>query len=254
MDIALITGASSGLGAIYAKTIIDLCPELDEIWLIARRKDRLEQFAMTHPQMRIRSIPLDLSMDSSYSELGSMLAEYDPNIRILINNAGAERTDPFASMSEADLLTMINVNVKGVTMVSRICLPYMKAGSICIMTCSVSYFFPVPDQSVYSASKAYVQFLSRALREEFRKQKVNILALCPGNMDTEMNPKGGESQSAIVDKLPFLDMDKITRKSISKARKGKATYTPGAFYGFYMIMTRIMPSSLMMKIVGRTYR
>lgn len=253
MNIAIITGASSGLGVEYAKTIIELYPHLDEIWLIARRKERLEKFAKEHTQIAIRPVALDLSQNSSYDELEQLLEKEKPNVKILVNNAGFERPGAFVSMQKSDILSMIDLNIKGFTMINRVCLPYMRAGSVGIMTCSVSSFCPVPYQAVYSASKIYVRFMSRALREEVRKDGINILAMCPGNMDTEMNPKGGTSQSDKVDKLPFLDMKKITRKSIQLAKRGYALYTPGGFYKLYRAASKAVPSAWMIKIVGKSY-
>lgn len=253
MNIAVITGASSGLGAQYAKTVIELYPHLDEIWLIARRKERLKKFAKEHKQITIRPVALDLSQNSSYNELELLLEKEKPNIKILVNNAGFKRPGAFVSMKKSDILSMIDLNVKGFTMINRVCLPYMKSGSLGIMICSVSSFCPVPNQAVYSASKIYIRFMSRALREEVRKDGINILAMCPGNMDAEMNPKGGTSQSDKVDKLPFLDMKKITRKSIQLARKGYALYTPGGLYKFYRFVSKAMPSAWMVKITGKSF-
>lgn len=253
VDIAIITGASSGLGVEYAKTIIEMYSNLDEIWLIARRKERLEAFAKEHSQVKIRPILLDLAQNSSYDELETILEQGKPNIKLLVNNAGFERPGAFSMMNKSDILSMIDLNVKGFTMVNRVSLPYMSKGSLGIMTCSISSFCPVPNQAVYSASKIYVRFLSRALHEEVKKDGINILAMCPGNMDTEMNPKGGNSQSDKVDKLPFLDMKKITRKSIELAKKGHAIYTPGGFYKAYRFVSKVLPSALMIKIVEKSF-
>lgn len=253
MDIATITGASSGLGVEYTKAIMETYPSLDEIWLIARRKDRLEKFAEEHKQIKIRPVALDLPNNVSYEELKELLFKEQPNIKILVNNAGFERPGDFVTMKESDILSMIDLNVKGFTMINRTCLPYMKKGSFGIMTCSISSFCPVPNQAVYASSKIYVKYLSRALREEVKKDGINILAMCPGNMDTEMNPKGGSSQSEKVDKLPFLDMKKITRKSIKLARKGKAIYTSGGLYKLYRFASKVLPSSWMIKIIGKSF-
>lgn len=254
MNIAVITGASSGLGAEYARTIIQSGEKLDEIWLIARRKERLNKFAEEYRQVAIRPVALDLSTNHSYDELDELLKQENVSIKILINNAGFERPGKFISMDKTDILSMIDLNIKGFTMINRVCIPYMKAGSIAIMTCSVSSFCPVPNQAVYSASKIYVRFLSRALREECKNDGIHIMAMCPGNMDTEMNPKGGNSQSDKVDKLPFLNMGVITKKSLLLAKKGRAIYTPGAFYKMYRIVSKLFPSAWMIKIVGRTYQ
>lgn len=253
MNIAVITGASSGLGVEYAKTVIEMFPDLDEIWLIARRKERLVKFANEHPQVKIRPVPLDLSLDTSYEELDALLKAENATIKILINNAGYERSGTFSAMKNEDILSMINVNIKGFTMVNRVCLPYMKANSIGIMVCSISSFIPVAHQAVYSATKAYVRYISRAIAQEVHKDGIHILAMCPGNMDTEMNPKGGTSQSDKVDRLPFLDMKVITKKSIELAQKGQGIYTPGGLYKFYRFASKVLPSALTVKIIGGMY-
>lgn len=253
MNIGVITGASSGLGAQYLNALIETYPKLDEIWLIARRKDRLEKLAEEHKEIKIRPIALDLSKDESYYELENLLINENPVIEVLINNAGYEKTGILKTMDKNYVLSMINLNVKGFTMINRVCLPFMKKGSIGIMTCSISSFVPVPKQAVYSASKIYVKYLSEALHAETKKDGINILAMCPGNMDTEMNPKGGTSQSDKVDKLPFLDMKKITRKSIKLAKKGKAIYTPNGLYKLYGFASKVLPTSLMIKIISKSF-
>lgn len=159
MDIAVITGASSGLGKVFAEKVCARYKDLDEIWLIARRKDRLEQFAQEHPDVKIRPISMDLSLDSSYEELAEILAEASPNIRVFINNAGFNKMDRFDKAKKSDILSTINVNVKGMTMVNKVCLPYLSKGSFEIITGSVGSFAPIPGQAVYSGSKVYTRFL-----------------------------------------------------------------------------------------------
>ena len=201
----------------------------------------------------IRPISLDLSINNSYNVLNELLEKEHATIKILINNAGFEKTGHFKQMKTTDILAIIDLNIKGFSMINRICIPYMIKGSIGIMTCSISSFCPVPSQAVYSASKAYVRFLSRAIAQECKNEGIHILAMCPGNMDTEMNPKGGSSQSAQVDKLPFLDMEIITKRSIVLAKKGRTVYTPGVFYKMYGLVSKLFPTSWMLKIVGRAY-
>jgi len=253
MNIAIITGASSGLGMEFAKTIIEGSYEVDEVWLIARRKERLEQLANNYSDIKIRSIALDLSKTDSFLELDVLLRKENPNIKILINNAGFERAGRFEDMKQEDILNMIDLNIKGATLVNKSCFPFMKKGVYEVLTCSVSSFCPVPSQTVYSASKAYVKFMGRALRMEMKKNGVNILTLCPGNMNTKMNPKGQHAQSEMVDKLPFLDLRVLTKKSLEKARKGHATYTPGMFYKMYGFVCKLLPTSWMLEIVKNSY-
>ena len=254
MNIAVITGASSGLGVEYLDAIAELYPGLDEIWLVARRKDRLEKLTEKYLSVKIRPVVLDLSSDDAYLALSDLLEETDPVISILINNAGIEKTGRFDETEYSAIKGMINLNVKGMTMVDYACIPYMKAGSFIIHTCSVSSFAPVPSQTVYSSSKAYMRFFSRSLREEMKKKDINVFMMCPGNMDTEMNPKGQHSQSEMVDNLPFLDMKVITRKALKKAQAGKAIYTPGVFYKGYRLLSKILPSCIMIRITRKSYQ
>ena len=147
MNIAIITGASSGLGAEFLRAVAEKHPELDEIWLIARRRERMEQRIAELLYQHFRIIPLDLGSDEAYQELESVLHSEKPDIRVLINNAGYEKSGIFVEMEEADIQKMLSVNVKGLTMVQRVCAPYMHSGSYAVLTCSVSSFTSVPHHS-----------------------------------------------------------------------------------------------------------
>lgn len=249
MRIAIVTGASSGLGVVFTQTIANKYKDLDEIWIIARRKGRLDDFSKTCSNINIRVLALDLGNNSSFIALDEILQKENPEIQVLVNNAGYEKTGDFDKMNTDDIMAMINLNVKGMTAMNRLCFPYMKSGSFAILTCSVSSFVSIPFQAVYSATKAYVRFLGAALREEMKSKKINILSLCPGNMDTEMNPKSEMTQSKKVNRLPFLNLKMVAKKSLDKAQKGKAVYTPGEFYKFYRFTSEILPSEFMIKFI-----
>lgn len=253
MKIAIITGASSGLGVKFLEAVISKYPNLDEYWIIARRKERLDELANKFKEKKIVCIEADLTSEQSYKDIENRLENDKPIVKVLINNAGYEKSGYFADMNNSDLQNMINVNIKGMTIIQRLCVPYMGAGSYTVITCSVSAFVPVPNQTVYSASKKYVYYFGRALRAELSAKKINVLLLCPGNMDTEMNPKGQARQSKQINKLPFLDMEKLTKKALEKAENGKAVYTPGGFYKFYRIAAKVLPSSIMIHFVKGYY-
>ena len=253
MNIAAITGASSGLGVKFLDAIIRKYPNLDAYWIIARRIDRLEALAKKYPSKKIVPIEANLSNETSCVKIKNKLKTEQPMIKIFINNAGYEKSGPFSSMHERDILNMISVNIKGMTMIQRICLPYMQAGSFGIITCSVSAFAPVPNQAIYAASKKYAYYFGKALREELYKKEINILLLCPGNMDTEMNPKGKGRQSQKISRLPFLDMEKLTIKALELAEKGRGIYTPGWFYKGYQVVSKMLPSAWMIKMTGWFY-
>ena len=252
-NIAVITGASSGLGVEFLEAVVNRYPQMDEYWILARRKERLDKLAGKYKNKKVVAIEVDLSEEASYDGLIQRMEAEKPQVKVLINNAGYEKSGKFADMRQEDILNMISVNIKGMTLIQRIILPYMQKGSYTIITCSISSFVPVPNQTVYSATKKYVYYFGKAIREELLEKDINVLLLCPGNMDTEMNPKGQGRQSQKIGKLPFLDMSEITVKALEKAEKGKGVYTPGMFYKSYRVVSKLFPSLWMMKMVKKFY-
>ena len=252
-DIAVITGASSGLGVKFLEAVVNKYPQMDEYWILARRKERLDKLVEKYGNKKVVAIEIDLSKESSYDGLIKRLENEKPKVKVPINNAGYEKSGKFTDMRQEDILNMISVNIKGMTLIQRILLPYMQKGSYTIITCSVSSFAPVPNQTVYSATKKYVYYFGKALREELLDKDINVLLLCPGNMDTEMNPKGQGRQSKKINKLPFLNMSEITAEALEKAEKGKSIYTPGTFYKSYRVVSKIFPSLWMAKLAKKFY-
>lgn len=252
MDIALITGASSGLGAHFARKVSRRYTELDEIWIVARREERLQKLAEELTEVKIRLVALDLTDDAAFDRLAAMMEQEKPSIRLLINNAGYCDDGRFDEMSKETIRKMIDLNITSLTMLDFYCLPYMDEGSRIIHTCSVSSFAPVVNQAVYSASKAYVRFFSQALREELRVRRINVTTLCPGNMDTEMNVRG-DTEKAKAAKLPYLDVPSLAEKTLRRADAGKGFYTPGWFYKGYRFVSHILPNYLMMQISKGTF-
>ncbi len=183
MRIAVVTGASSGIGRefVYA---VDQREELDEIWVIARRKERLEEL-QEKCRSRIRPVPLDLSEDSAIEEYGHLLQSEEPEIRILVNAAGF---GVFGRFEENDLqkqLKSARLNALSLTAMCHVSLPYMKSGDSIINMGSNSSWQPVPYQTVYGASKSYVLNFSRALGRELKDRGVHVMCVCPGWIKTE---------------------------------------------------------------------
>ena len=249
MKIAIITGASSGLGKVFFEKVVECYPQLDEYWVIARSENKLKELAEQHPQQKVRVVPLDLADTHSMETFEKLLDEQKPDIRVLINNAGYDKPGLFREMKLADIYSLMNLNVMGTTMMSRLCLPYMDKGSYQIITGSIGSFAPLPWRAVYSASKAYVRFFARALHEEERKRSVNIMLLSPGKMDTEMFHQNSKD-SGNMSIQPYLNLDKVTMKAMQKAERGCAAYTPMAFYKLYRLLAKIVPSAIMVKFTS----
>lgn len=249
MRIALLTGASSGLGCAYAKYIGEIFPEIDEIWALARRVDRLRDLAENIPAPRVVPVECDLSSDADLASLQAKLREEKPEIMLLINNAGCGFHGAFADSCEEEQLRCVQLNVYALTRLTRIALDYMPAGGRVLNTSSIASFTPNANMAVYSASKAYVTFFSRALNEELRPSGRSSTAVCPAPMKTEFLSIGHiEGNSKTFELLPFCNVDQVAKGALKAAKKRRSIYTPRAFYKLYRILARILPDALMLKL------
>ncbi len=229
MTVAVISGTTSGLGREFVDAVMGECPEIDEIWMIARRQDRLESIAAEYPRMRFVCLPFDLSQDDGYAGLEKELEARKPDIGVVVANAGVASAG-LVEESEPDALErMIRLNA--------------------IQVSSVSAFAPNPNLTVYSATKAYASFFAAGLREELKPRGINVLRLNPGNMRTGMqsgvasHPDAAHGSTAA--KLPFVDMARFARIALRKARAGCASYTMHPVYKAYRVLAKLVPMRLL---------
>ncbi|KFI88295.1 dehydrogenase [Bifidobacterium reuteri DSM 23975] len=249
MPIAIITGASSGLGRAYIDAIIRECPEIREIWVIARSKGKLERIASEYQSVRIVPVPLDLTDLRSFDELRDRLDAAKPFIRMLVSNAGIGASRPFADEDPQRLLQLVQLNVMATTMVTRLCLPYMQRGSMILETGSILGVSPVGNLAAYSASKSYVRTLSVVLRQELKPHGIHVTVVQPGLMDTPMLSRGSESSAGAVSDagpgkrtpLPVLDPRDVAIGSIRAVRRNKAIYLPHPFNKLLAFLAKILP-------------
>ena len=183
MNIAVITGASSGMGRefVYA---IDKEYELNEIWVVARRKERLEEL-QARCRTKIRPLVFDLSNHASFAEYKALLEAEKPQIRVLVNAAGYGLFGTFEEMCLEEQLGIVDVNDKALTAMCLLSLPYMRKGDAIVNLGSNSSWQPVPYLNVYAASKAYVLSFSRGLGRELKPRGVHVMCVCPGWIKTE---------------------------------------------------------------------
>ena len=248
MKTAVITGASSGLGTEFALAVDKTRPEIEEIWLIARRQDRLEELAQKIPK-KTRVLSLDVTNDEDLKTYLDLLETEKPDIKLLINNAGFGRLGEFRLLSAEDSRQMLRLNCEAVTVITRETLPFMSEKSEIINTCSIAAFAPNARMAVYSSTKAYIMSFSRALRFELKPQKINVIAVCPGPMDTEFLPVAGiaKGSSFTFDTLPRVNPRKMAEVSLKASKKGKGVYTNRLIYKFYRIVAKILPHSIVIK-------
>lgn len=247
MTVAVITGASSGLGKEFLKQILEKYPMLDEVWIVARRVERLNELR-SMDEKRVRPVPLDLLDYSSYEKLDSMLKEEKAEIRLFVNNAGFGSLGNVAEEDHTKLGKIVDLNCRALTSLSAVALRYMKKGSGIINVCSIASFCPNPRMTVYSSSKAYVNSFSQSLRFETKKDGINVLAVCPGPMETEFLSVAGitKQNSKTFATLPYCDPVKVVKNSLKACEKGRAVYTPRAFFKFYRFVSKLVPKSIMM--------
>lgn len=251
MNIAVITGASSGLGWEYAKAIYETRADLDEIWVIARREERLKEL-QSELGSAVIPVAFDITDPQSVEEYSNLLKDKNATVKLLINNAGFGKLGNFDELSLQENTAMVRLNCEALTAMTAATLPFMNEHSEIINSCSIASFAPNTRMAVYSSTKAYVMSLSRALRVELKKRKINVLAVCPGPMDTEFlsvaNIAKGSSRT--FDTLPRVNARTMAVKSLKASRHRKAVYTNRIFYKFYRLLAKILPHSLVMKMCG----
>ena len=247
MSIAILTGASAGLGQSFFKSLLTRHPDLEGIWLIARRRERLEQMGEGSP-VPVTVLPLDLIDPASYDTLAQRLAEEKATVKILINNAGLGELDNVADSTWPVQSRMVDLNCRALTAVTTVVLPHMERGGFIVNVCSIASFCPNTRMTVYSSTKAYVMSFTKGLREELRPLGINALAVCPGPMKTEfLEVANITDRSPMFKTLPYSDPDAVADKAMAAAAKGRCVYTHLFLFKFYRVLAKLLPHNLMMK-------
>lgn len=250
MKTAIITGASSGLGRELSRQIEDVFPDIECYWLISRRADRLESLAISLPGKTTVCLPLDLCDPMSFIAFQERLAAEKPEVDLLVNCAGCGYLGRVGEMDTASQTRMVDLNVRALTAVTNIAIPYMPEGAHILNVSSIASFCPNPRMTVYSSTKAYVSSFTVGLNEELRRRKVSVTAVCPGPMDTEFLPLAGiTGHSSTFEFLPYCDQVRVAGGALRAAKAGRTIYTPKLFYKFYRILAKVTPSKLLVKFV-----
>jgi short-subunit dehydrogenase len=243
--IAVVTGASSGLGEEFIKNLGN--EDIDEIWAIARRRDRLEALAGISP-IPIRPVPMDLTDKQNIDRLSEMLSAEKPEIHILINAAGFGKIGLTEEIGRDSLDKMIDLNCRAAVDVTLLCIPYMPKGSRILEICSTAAFQPFQFLNVYAASKAFLYRFSRALYIELRPKKISVTAVCPYWIrDTEFIPtaRSGGSNAAIRH-FPLSSKKKsVARIALNDSKLRLPVSTPGIMCTLHRIAAKFIPSCLM---------
>ncbi len=246
MRIAIITGASSGMGWEFAKRW-NAFGDFDEIWLIARREDRLNELAK-ELNVKTRVLAWDLTDANTNERYKQLLDEVKPDISLLINCSGFGK---FCKTDEVDTtvnLNMIDLNCKAIVYMCQNSIPYMTKGSNIINIASVAALQPVPYINVYAATKAFVLSFSRSLNRELKSNGVAVTAVCPFWTKTEFFDRAiKKDQNAVVKKYTAMyTTNQIVTRAIKDAKKRKDVSKFGFVARFQAFLAKILPHSFVM--------
>ena len=249
-NIVIITGASSGMGQEFAIQLDRLLHKTDEIWLIARRKERLEELSKLL-DIPTKVIPMDVTKEQDMLSFQKILEAKQPMIRLLVNCAGFGLMGRFDEITIEEQIGMLRVNCEALTKMTWYCVPYMRKNSRIIQLASSAGFFPQKNFAIYAASKSYVLSFSRALREELRKKGIWVTAVCPGPVETEFFDIAEKYGSTLaVKKLTMVSADKVVRTALRDSRDKKAISVCSMPIKAFHVVTKIIPDSIIMGVVN----
>jgi hypothetical protein len=244
--IALITGASAGLGVEFAR---QLSKRGHSLVLAARRKERLEELANELGNSRVLAI--DLSKANAATKLMADLEAHGETVDVLVNNAGFGLIGRFSELDAARLRQMIDLNVGALTDLCRAVAPTMikrKSGAI-LNVASTAAFQPGPKMAVYFATKAFVLSLSEAMHEELAPHGVKVSCLCPGPTRTEFGEVAGFGGNGLFDRVA-MNASEVVETGLEGLDSNRAVVVPGWMNKITTTSSRFAPRSVVRKIAG----
>lgn len=224
------------------KQIIAKYTTLDEIWVIARRTERLERLAASVRKCRVVCITADLTKECDREVLFGRLLEEKPFIKILVNAAGFGQIGRFMGVDVKKATDMGELNCVALTDITHMCLKYMHAGSKILQFASAAAFMPQPDFAVYAATKSYVLSFSRALNKELKKRRITVTAVCPGPVKTEFFDIAQTTGKIKAYKLlAMADARKVVAKAIRDAEEDKDVSVYGLPMQICRVIAKVIP-------------
>ena len=246
MSIAIITGASSGIGAELARGIAKR--GVDELWLVARREDRLRALG-DELGIKYKVIVADLSAESGISTLESYLIGEKPTVKYLVNAAGFGDFGAFDEQKPGAAAKMIDLNVKALVLIGEMVIPYMERGGRIVNLGSGSCFTPLPYFNVYASSKSFVLHYTKALNFEIKKYGVRATCFCPGWVATEFIGKASDRDTVKPKKYwPLLDCKRAVAKCLRAMDKGRAMCVTGWYTKMQHVLFKLVPDPILSKL------
>ncbi len=233
------------MGQEFAKRI-EASEAFDEIWVIARRLERLRELAKAL-STKTRCIALDLTQKECLDEYAALLERESPKVAVLVNGSGYGKFGAFCDIPLDEQLGMIDLNDKALVAMTYLTLPYMKEGGRIYQIDSLSSFQPVPYIGVYGATKAFVLSFSRALGVELKKRGIRVLAVCPGWVKTEFFDRA-VSDDTITYYNHFYTAEQVVTRAMKDMKRGRDVSICGFRIRAQVFFTKLLPHRLVMKI------
>lgn len=252
--IAVVTGASSGMGAEFAEFVDRTEKDIDEIWLIARRRERLEKVA-EGLQHQTKVLPMDLLDTGNFPALERKLQQEHAQVGLFINCAGYAKIGNYAAVSREESERLVDLNCRAAVDSTVTVLPFMRAGDRIIEICSTAAFQPLQHFNIYAAAKSFLYYYCRALRMELLPRKISVTAVCPYWVkDTEFisvardGEKMKEGKSAIRNFAFSTTRARVVRRAMRSSRMGFAVSTPGIVCFFHRMFSKVIAKESLLYI------
>ncbi len=243
--IAIVTGASGGLGREFVRQLLD-DHSLDEIWAVARHLDKLQEL-ISLDESRIKIFSADMGVPQEIQKFAENFSSV--NIAYLINNAGYAKFCSYEDLDVATSLDMIAVNCGGVVALGLYAIDHMERGSHIINIASQASFQPLPYQNIYSSTKAFVRHYSRALNVELKEKGILVTAVCPGWIQTHLYDRALIGATKATRRFcGMVTPDKVAARALKDAAKGRDMSVYSFYTKFSHLVAKVLPQKWMMKI------
>ena len=247
--VVIITGASSGMGREFAMQISKRLKNMDEVWLIARRKDRLEELR-DEINMPCIIIDEDITSPEFADKYKKMISQEKPSVKMLINCAGYGIIGKMDEHNRELELGMIDTNCKALTNITLITLPFMAFNSRIINLASSAAFIPQSGFAIYAASKSYVLSFSRALNHELKSKNIFVTAVCPGPVNTEFFriAEDGGKRAWFKDYF-MVNAKDVVRLALKDSMSRKEVSVYGISMKLLMVFAKLCPHRTILNVM-----
>lgn len=248
MNIAVITGASSGMGRQFCEQLDT--EGFDEIWGIGLGKEKMEE-VKTNLKTKFRYFDMDLTVDKNLQIYKNALDEAKPNVKWLVNASGFGKFGRYDEIGVESNTNMIDLNCRALVYITETTLPYMSEGARIVQIASVAGFQPIPYIAVYGATKAFVVSYSRALNVELKSRKISVTCVCPfwtktAFFDRAKKIDSKTSNQVVTNYIVMYQPEKVIKKAIKDAKKRKEMSIYGFVARSQVRLVKLLPTKLVM--------